>query len=106
MRRLGQLSRMVILAAGLAACGDATDVTGAAGTVRFDGGGTYGSGGDLMPAEVGSFTPTADEEGGGTYGSGGRIASTTSTCESDEERGGGTYGSGGRMVECFTEPTP
>ena len=53
---------------------------------RFDGGGTYGSGGR-----------SATEVEGGT-------ATTSSTCEA--ERGGGTYGSGGRTEPCPTEPTP
>lgn len=93
------------------ACGSAGHVT-APESAQFDGGGTYGSGGNLIPAGSTGGIVVEAEDGGGTYGSGGRTsgtsgtdASSTTACDSDE-RGGGTYGSGGRVGECpVTEPT-
>lgn len=84
MHKIRALALGLFCAGALAACTDGALIT-APGVPRFDGGGTYGSGGrSATEVEVGTVT--------------------TSTCEA--ERGGGTYGSGGRTEPCSTEPTP
>lgn len=134
MRNLGRTAGATLLIAALGACGDVTGAIGDSSTrARADvgvesgsggavtaGGGTYGSGGNLIPA--GAYTAatvTPEGDGGGTYGSGGKAttdtagevttgsaAGTPTECGTGEEEGGGTYGSGGRSVPCVTGPTP
>lgn len=84
MHKFRPLALALLCVAALAACTDGASLTAPA-APRFDGGGTYGSGGR-----------SATEDGA--------TVTTFSSCE--EERGGGTYGSGGRATECATETTP
>lgn len=134
MRNLGTIISAALLSAMISSCGDATgpadaeskrnDTTSGSGTGVTAppppaGGGTYGSGGNLMPGVTSEGAVMETAAGGGTYGSGGKAApdpdgsntvtgntSSATECAEGEERGGGTYGSGGRIMECATEPTP
>jgi hypothetical protein len=82
MHKFRALAASLLCAAALTACLDGVPLT-APDAPRFDGGGTYGSGG--RSAEDGMVT-------------------VSSTCGLD--RSGGTYGSGGKVETCPTEPTP
>ena len=120
MKNLQTTIRAALRATLLGACADATGPMGAE-SKRYDtnGGGTYGSGGNLLPGgTAGAPRLMQSADGGGTYGSGGKaeadttggnavtgVTTSTTQCPPDEERGGGTYGSGG-IVGCTTEPTP
>lgn len=83
MHKVRALALGLFCAGALAACTGGAMAT-APEAPRFDGGGTYGSGG----------RSTAD----------GGAVTATSTCGTD--RSGGTYGSGGRTEPCLMEPTP
>ncbi len=133
MKNLETIIRAALLATLLSACADATgpmgaesrryetNVGGGTGTAAPapSGGGTYGSGGNVLPGSTsGAPRLMQSADGGGTYGSGGKattdttggntvtgVTTSTTQCPPDEERGGGTYGSGG-ITGCTTEPTP